>query len=542
MAATFDQSFCNKIAELCYSKYDTLPKNGKPNDRQWTLLAAIVKVNGWGIDPVFEVISAGTGSKCVGQSKMSSTRLNDCHAEVMARRGFLRYLYYQVFQQLHTGKSALFSGTDHEGRCIMKDDITFHFFTSHVPCGDASIFPKFDDYSDGTCTLPINISFSHALKEVSKMQDANANKHLSKNTVSKEAETVFQTNDGVESDVSQASCSHNHLPTREGLFVKQLNTDSEVQLPRTVRLQEITGEECKTAVHCGNEVKFTVIEPSELHSVSPHTHTNSTDENYKCSGLKRASEHEENLSPLSKKPAFSDVYRTGSKCLPGEKLQDPKLPGANYHVTGVLRGKPGRGERSLSLSCSDKLARWAAVGLQGALLSLLLHAPIYYKTLNIGGSSPYSYDALHRAVVGRTTGVVGLKPPYGLSSPIFLHSTLPFSDARQPGKLPCAESIVWSAVPDRPLEVAVNGIKKGTTKKSEKLHSTCCLMICKKELLCQFMHCTHVINGVDISNMTYAQIKGMAEHYRAAWNIVQKTCFPAWPRKPTELSSFTAGE
>lgn len=539
MADAFDQDFCNKIAELCYNKYGSLPKNGKPNDRQWTLLAAIVKVNGWGIDSKFEVVSIGTGSKCVGQSKMSSTRLNDCHAEVMARRGFLRYLYYQVYQQLHMGKSVLFSGTDHEGRCIMKDDITFHFFTSHIPCGDASIFPKYDDYSDGTCTLLNNISSLQALKEEHELKDVSATKHLFENTMCKSAATVVQINEEFESDVSQSNSSCNHLPTGYVPNVKEVNNYSEAQPARTLRKQDIAHGKPEMEANYGSELK---PESPEHNSASSYSFTNSSGVNCKRSGLKRVSELEENHGPLLKKPAFSDVYRTGSKCLPGEKLQDPKLPGVNYHVTGVLRGKPGRGERSLSLSCSDKLARWAAVGLQGALLSLLLHAPIYFTTLSVGGNSPYSYDALYRAVVGRTACVPNLKPPYALSSPVFLHSTLPFSDARQPGKLPCAESIVWSAVPDRPLEVAVNGIKKGATKKAEKLPSTCCLMICKKQLLHQFLHCTHVVNGVDISNMTYAQTKGMAEHYRAAWNSVQRTCFPAWPRKPTEPSLFTAGE
>lgn len=37
----------------------------------------------------------------------------------------------------------------------------------------------------------------------------------------------------------------------------------------------------------------------------------------------------------------SDIYRTGAKCLANEK--DPKLPGANYHILGAFRTKPGRG-------------------------------------------------------------------------------------------------------------------------------------------------------------------------------------------------------
>lgn len=53
----------------------------------------------------------------------------------------------------------------------------------------------------------------------------------------------------------------------------------------------------------------------------------------------------------------NDVHRTGAKCVGNERNKDLHLPGVNYHVTGPLRTKPGRGDRTLSLSCSDKMAK-----------------------------------------------------------------------------------------------------------------------------------------------------------------------------------------
>lgn len=52
-----------------------------------------------------------------------------------------------------------------------------------------------------------------------------------------------------------------------------------------------------------------------------------------------------------------DIHRTGAKCVATEKNQDLHLPGVNYHTTGPLRTKPGRGDPTLSLSCSDKISK-----------------------------------------------------------------------------------------------------------------------------------------------------------------------------------------
>lgn len=60
----------------------------------------------------------------------------------------------------------------------------------------------------------------------------------------------------------------------------------------------------------------------------------------------------------------ADVHRTGAKCLSDETRQDPRLPGAAYHAVGAVRTKPGRGDRTLSVSCSDKLLRWHWSGVQ----------------------------------------------------------------------------------------------------------------------------------------------------------------------------------
>lgn len=118
----------------------------------------------------------------------------------------------------------------------------------------------------------------------------------------------------------------------------------------------------------------------------------------KRSRLKARSPRVEDGDPVDPEPS-ADVHRTGAKCVPGGPA-DPLLPGSGYHSAGVLRVKPGRGEPTLSLSCSDKLARWGVVGFQGALLAHFLQEALYFSSVVVG-ACPYSAHAMHRALVQR---------------------------------------------------------------------------------------------------------------------------------------------
>lgn len=130
-----DDSFRNKIAEMSLNCFKTLPKSGKPKEDEWTILSSIILENGG----EFNVVALGTGSKCIGKNKMSKLGdiLNDSHAEVMCRRAFLRYIYDQMSKD-----TSLLSFDPETKKYDLNSDAKFHFFTSHVPCGDAAIFPK----------------------------------------------------------------------------------------------------------------------------------------------------------------------------------------------------------------------------------------------------------------------------------------------------------------------------------------------------------------------------------------------------------------
>ena len=85
------------VAALVHAQYDRLPKTGKPQPGEWTVLAGVV-LSRSGCNGV--VVALGTGTKCLTASQIAADVAGEClhdgHAETCARRAFRAYLMSEM--------------------------------------------------------------------------------------------------------------------------------------------------------------------------------------------------------------------------------------------------------------------------------------------------------------------------------------------------------------------------------------------------------------------------------------------------------------
>ncbi|XP_070711815.1 double-stranded RNA-specific editase 1-like [Pempheris klunzingeri] len=193
---------------------------------------------------------------------------------------------------------------------------------------------------------------------------------------------------------------------------------------------------------------------------------------------------------------------------------------------GVLQG-----ERLLTMSCSDKIARWNVVGFQGSLMSYFTE-PIYFSSIILG--SLYHADHLSRAMYQRITEIEDLPPSFSLNRPLL--SGISNAEARQPGKAPNF-SVNWT-VGDQGLEVI-----NATTGKDDLGRPS---RLCKHALYSRWMRLHAKLSSTlrirTLRPSSYHEAKQAALEYHSSkqtlFRAFHKAGLGAWVKKPIEQDQF----
>uniref|UniRef100_A0A1B6LXN9 Uncharacterized protein n=1 Tax=Graphocephala atropunctata TaxID=36148 RepID=A0A1B6LXN9_9HEMI len=237
-----------------------------------------------------------------------------------------------------------------------------------------------------------------------------------------------------------------------------------------------------------------------------------------CSGTEAQDKH----------PNRNSRGQLRTKIESGEGTIPVKSSGGIQTWDGVLQG-----QRLLTMSCSDKIARWNVLGVQGSLLSHFVE-PIYLESVVLG--SLFNSSHMYRAVCGRIESTVeGLPPPFRFNKPSLGVTSSP--ETRQPGKAP-NHSVNWVIGEER-VEI-INAM----TGKAELGAAS---RLCKQSM---FRHFCDVVEKLpqastllgQVSDKLYSDLKAKAEDYQMAKQQLMvgfsKADLGSWLKKPLEQDQF----
>ncbi|KAK2524246.1 Adarb2 [Columba livia] len=146
------QDFADSVYQMVAQKFQELTDNFTSMHACHKSLAGIVMTKGLDTRQA-QVIVLSSGTKCINGEYINDQGLavNDCHAEIVARRAFVHFLYSQL--ELHLSKRredwerSIFVRLK-EGGYRLRENILFHLYVSTSPCGDARLNSPYEITTD----------------------------------------------------------------------------------------------------------------------------------------------------------------------------------------------------------------------------------------------------------------------------------------------------------------------------------------------------------------------------------------------------------
>ena len=202
-------------------------------------------------------------------------------------------------------------------------------------------------------------------------------------------------------------------------------------------------------------------------------------------------------------------------------------------VESLLNGNP-----LINMSCSDKLAMWNVVGLQGALLSHFMH-PVYVASITFGAN--FNHEHVSRALCCRLGNIKNLPSHYRLNHPD-IYKTASFH-VLYSESLPLEPGYVWGISWHFGSDLfQVTDPRTGETHPKGET-----AIISKRELYAEFLQLKRWSSSAskqskDSDTHEYLKDKRASKDYQKAKKLVKKTFqeggYGQWMQKPAELRNF----